>query len=434
MPILIEEDQSDKEAVDTPIRVSGPRRSRIPYWYLGRLTVATGIAIFLFCVWQIFFETRVQFVAGFLPISILFRLGAYWLGIGLRLRAAPTTLARSESSVLNLRAFNDEGGPFVIGTKFFLKQYTNQLIMPDRVSRHQILRLTLEEFLKQAITAQIGPFVGLGNPADRLPPDGATREYAPDAIWKQRFAEYAQNAKCIVVALGESGNLQWELGQIRQYGMSQKLCLFTPPRVLGGQHFGAQGKAVCSWVSRQNDLLALASTWASLTVVLRRVGYECDPECPGPGAALAFDENGKSVLLTTEASSPSEFVTPVADWFKSGTKTGRWVPGSCSSCQARIYQTTSATSTGISLCYSCQGERMLALMPPLMRAVQRHYIFFTIWFILSFLVPILPVIIFFPHNSEWLITILDVLVGVLVFATPFGVIAGFQWARRAWSH
>jgi hypothetical protein len=39
----------------------------------------------------------------------------------------------------------------------------------------------------------MGPF--------RLPPDGAVREYAPDAAWKQRFLDLSQSAK-YVIALG----------------------------------------------------------------------------------------------------------------------------------------------------------------------------------------------------------------------------------------
>ena len=54
------------------------------------------------------------------------------------------------------------------------------------------LRLTLEDYLQEAITAQLGPFVALGNPYDRLTPDGAMREYAPDDQWQTRFLELAQ--------------------------------------------------------------------------------------------------------------------------------------------------------------------------------------------------------------------------------------------------
>src|SRR6267142_2081495 len=53
-----------------------------------------------------------------------------------------------------------------------------------------------------------------------LPPDGAIREYAPDARWKERFAQLAADASCIVIAFGESQNLEWELAEIRQRGMS----------------------------------------------------------------------------------------------------------------------------------------------------------------------------------------------------------------------
>jgi hypothetical protein len=113
--------------------------------------------------------------------------------------------------VLYLRAFDAESQPFVSGPRSELAKYTSQLtahLPMGRRGRDVVIHLTLEDFLEEAITAKIGPFVGLGNPSDKLPADGAVREYAPDEAWQERFLALARSATCIVVALGQSANLE----------------------------------------------------------------------------------------------------------------------------------------------------------------------------------------------------------------------------------
>src|SRR6266487_4404920 len=216
-------------------RVSGRRRSLIPYRLLGWLMLvsAGALILFFFLVWQPDLLWLILLLVAF---------GKYCLRLARRLKTAPVVIPSSKESVLYLRAFDDELRAFAVGPRRKLKRYTNQLDahtpsesllvllwgFPHR--GNPTITLSLDDFLKEAITARLGPFVALGNPTDRLPPDAAVREYAPDAVWKQRVFDLALSAKCIVIALGESHNLQWELNQIREQGMCQKLCMFTPPR------------------------------------------------------------------------------------------------------------------------------------------------------------------------------------------------------------
>ena len=275
-----------------PKRVSGRRRSRIPYRVLGWLT-RRRLAMAAFFVWQFFFGDIVH--VGRLPEVCWHPHGARtrcWRILGGRLKAAPVVLPEIKGSVLYLRAFGDENRPFVTGPASKLGRYTDQLVSKTAVRRSRqdpTIRLTLEDYLGEAIVAQLGPFVALGNPIDSLPPDGAIREYAPDGAWQERFTQLSQDARCIVIALSESENLQWELQWIGQSRMSQKLCLFTPPRPPRKNEFGAQLKALHEDASQRDSL---ASTWASAVDALQRAGYACDPACPGPGARSPFDEAG----------------------------------------------------------------------------------------------------------------------------------------------
>ena len=73
------------------------------------------------------------------------------------------------------------------------------------------------------------------------------------------------------------------------------------------------------------------------------VGFNCGAN-PGPGAAVAFDEQGNSTIITADANWPADFITPVADWFKEGKKSGRCVAVACRSCGAPTHVTEAAAA------------------------------------------------------------------------------------------
>jgi hypothetical protein len=405
-------------------RMSGRRRSLVPYGLFGRLLLVSAGGLFLFFVWQIISPTTVprgEALRALGGLLVLVTLGQYCLTLARRLKTAPVVLPSSKESVLYLRAFDDERRPFAVGPRRTLRHYTNQFTAQATNPRNPnpTIKLTLDDFLKAAITARMGPFVGLGNPADRLPPDGAVREYAPDAAWKQRFLDLARSAKCIVIALGESDNLQWELNEIKEQGMCQKVCMFTPPR----RDFGNISKALSTESARRTDL---ESMWAASSKALQRAGYDSGTDCPGSGAAITFDKNGKSILLTTDASTPDDFIAPAADWFDSHTKTGKWVPGSCCSCHTTIYYTSTGSSAG-GICYSCRVQAKLKDMSPLHRLIERHPVILSIWIVLSMLIAA------WLSMSLSLGSWLSIVLWVVVLLTPWGADTGFGWARRVWS-
>jgi hypothetical protein len=236
-----------------------------------------------------------------------------------------------------------------------------------------MMELSLEEFLSEAISKRIGPFVALGNPGDELPPAGAIREYAQDAAWKERFTELAHSVKCIVLSVGNSANLQWELAQIREMGTTRKLCMFTSPR--------SHSKSVAEILRAEDSSReSMVNDWHSTTEVLDHAGFECEPACPGFGVALSFDDAGKSVLLTTDASTPEDYVNPVASWIASGTRIGKCIPATCDSCGICTYVSPngSATTSRV-LCFICAQKAKLAAMGIFGRVTDRLPILFTLF-------------------------------------------------------
>jgi hypothetical protein len=401
-------------------RRAGRRRALLPN-ALGWLAAAIGSALSLFFLWQLFFPTIVPRDEGWPALLVMVAttlvVSQYWFKVASRATTAPVKIQPSETSVLYLRAFQEEQRPFALGPVSVLKHYTNQLSANHPRSRgNPNLKLTLEDFLEEAITAQFGAFVALGNPHDRLSPDGAVREYAPDDAWQQRFLDLARSAKCIVVSVGGSANLQWELEQVKQQGLAQKLCLFTSPRVPGSD------TGIIGWLRRTKKKFdaELAATWTSSVAALRRAGYECEEACPGAGAAVAFDEHGKSMVLNIDATSPAEFITPVADWFKSGLRRGKCVRVECGSCRAVTY-VVPGTEGGPSLCDACQKEAARAKAS----LTERYPALLSAWGFAS-LVIAATIAVALGFQSLWII----LPIWAVVLFSPLIVSAGWQSVKK----
>ena len=405
-------------------RVFGPRRSIIPYRGLGGITIAIGIAIIVaIIVGKISGQTGNP---G--PGFFLVALGIFWYQRGSRLKEAPIALSHVEGSVLYLRAFDVENRPFVTGPYSRLGEYSSELGSQEpRLTRmwrlDLTIKLSLEEFLSEAISKRIGPFVGLGNPGDKIPPAGAIREYAQDAAWKRRFTELAHSVKCIVLSVGDSGNLQWELAQIRQMGTNRKLCIFTSPRSLRK----GVAEIMRAEDSSREDLL---SDWRSAGQVLDRAGFECEPACPGFGAALSFDDAGKSVLLTTDANTPEDYVMPVASWIAYGTRTGKCILTTCNSCGMCTYVAPNGSATASRvLCFICAQKAKLAAMGIFGRVIDRYPILGTLfrYGCLSFVVFLLAIFLIpysWDHSWKGLTAFAVLFIGVY-----YCLFAGVRWLQ-----
>ena len=398
-------------------RRAGRRRGFMPAMF-GWLTTAAGGALTLFFVWQLVSPTIVPRDEGWKALlaaaATTVAISQYWFNVARRTRTAPVTLEPSEASVLYLRAFDEEQRPFAVGPRSVLKKYTSQLAANAPYTRGDpTIKLTLEDFFEEAITERLGAFVGLGNPHDRMHPDGALREYAPDELWQSRFLALAESAKCIVVSVGGSANLQWELEQIRQLGLTKKLCLFTSPRVPGSDE-GIINTLRRSKARRGREL---ADAWAKSLEAMRRAGYECDAACPGAGAAMTFDEQGKSMVITADAETPAEFITPVADWFKAGQRTGRCIPVECPSCRGLTHVTPEGT-VGTALCRACERGQLHAQMS----LTERHPV---IWSLVALGLTAIPVAAW-GIESPWVL----IPIWIAIVLSPFPIRAGWQRVRQ----
>ncbi len=154
------------------------------------------------------------------PLSLLglwtVALGLAWLMIklgqlGRRLQVpmAPAVLAQDRRPpVLYLRSFRDDDATHTGFERFLLR-----------------VNYRSEEEELAATFAEVGPLVAVGRPGEALPHLGAARFYFRDDEWKERVAELMAGASVVLLRVGGSRGLIWELERALSTLPPQKLVL-----------------------------------------------------------------------------------------------------------------------------------------------------------------------------------------------------------------
>lgn len=88
---------------------------------------------------------------------------------------------------------------------------------------------------------KFGPVVGVGQPAEQVPRLGAAREYLSDDEWRHHVEAQMQSARLIVVVLGRTEGLRWEIQTMRRLGIDDKAVFVVTPvsRTDRGQRWAA---------------------------------------------------------------------------------------------------------------------------------------------------------------------------------------------------
>lgn len=74
--------------------------------------------------------------------------------------------------------------------------------------------VSVEERVLAGIMREVGPFVAIGRPEDRVPPLGAARHYLPKGPWKPTVRELLDRAQLVILVSGQTEGLAWELGEV----------------------------------------------------------------------------------------------------------------------------------------------------------------------------------------------------------------------------
>ena len=111
----------------------------------------------------------------------------------------------------------------------------NELVYDETVTTEGIVvadTAKAEDFLL-SLNA-IGPLVSIAEPTSRarfgMHPLGAYRDFVGPGDWKARVRELLDQANMVVLAIGDSPGIEWEIAQARERLGPESLLLYLPPR------------------------------------------------------------------------------------------------------------------------------------------------------------------------------------------------------------
>jgi hypothetical protein len=161
-----------------------------------------------------------------LPVGVALMAASYWVIRRGKKHAAALAddvlVADTRPPVLYLRSFNDEEDDSRLGR--FL-----------RPGDHDIAHSTpawgpREQDAMAPIMAEIGPYVAIGKPRERLPELGAARTYVSDDEWQGKINEWLARARLVIVRAGATEGLRWEVGQLVSHAKPTQVLIILPPR------------------------------------------------------------------------------------------------------------------------------------------------------------------------------------------------------------
>jgi hypothetical protein len=84
-----------------------------------------------------------------------------------------------------------------------------------------------EEQLAEALK-DVGPFIAIGRPGEKLPQLGASRMYLPDSEWRGKVSDLMSRASLVVLRAGKSDGLLWEVQTAAKSVRPEKLLILLP--------------------------------------------------------------------------------------------------------------------------------------------------------------------------------------------------------------
>jgi hypothetical protein len=182
---------------------------------------------------------------------------ARWLfGVGLAVAAvAVGRAARAQAMPTADEALAHDRRPFVLYLRSFrdddirirTRRTPRRSVLDNLVSIPlRVIFIRMRERFEEVLVWQLwwhGPVVAVGDPVRRRYRLGSPRLYLPDERWRLEVQRMIQSARFVVVVLGRTEGLAWELQCLARLNATGKLLLVLPPaaepeRRMRGHAFG----------------------------------------------------------------------------------------------------------------------------------------------------------------------------------------------------
>jgi hypothetical protein len=98
------------------------------------------------------------------------------------------------------------------------------------------------EYSLSEVMEEVGPFVAVGRPGDKLPPLGVSRSYQRNEDWQPYVLDLMNRAALVVMLAGRTQGLAWELRQCAQRIRPERLVVLVPNQRSSYEEFEATAR------------------------------------------------------------------------------------------------------------------------------------------------------------------------------------------------
>lgn len=124
----------------------------------------------------------------------------------------------SKYEIVYLRSFQDDG--LKIRVRGDSRGIVDRLTMRHRHGYEHLLVASAQPF---------GAVVAIGQPGERVPPIGAFRRYYEEAKWRDAVQQMLRGAKLVLVSVGDTASVGWEISKVRDLGLLERTLFVVPP-------------------------------------------------------------------------------------------------------------------------------------------------------------------------------------------------------------
>jgi hypothetical protein len=189
---------------------------------VGLLLISLGVAFFLgyFLVYVVLWYagvTRSDWLGMVVLVVFLVSLALVTRGRRMRAGGADRVLVEDvRPPIVYLR-------PFGVDQAEIGRRMSSRV----RISLREGFEKTYEERLARTLR-EVGPFVAVGDPTERLPLLGAARTYAADEDWQETVDELTARAGVVLLHAGASAGLGWEVRHVIELDAPERVILSLP--------------------------------------------------------------------------------------------------------------------------------------------------------------------------------------------------------------
>lgn len=202
----------------------------------GRVLQTAGFLIGFMGVVFIFGSDRYDDAADMVLYGLGAVAGGYYVWFrGTRIASVSAEQLLTEDRrdpVVFIRSFGEEERSYSVRSLMGLVRRT--LVDPKLFSRYFQAGASfwgpMQQFQFNRLFREIGPFIAIGKPGEKIPGMGAARMYVSDDRWQSVVGGFFRKARLVVVQPGTTPGLQWEINEMKQVVPPEKILFILPEK------------------------------------------------------------------------------------------------------------------------------------------------------------------------------------------------------------